>query len=387
MGIVIALLSFAAAPIEADAPESYLRRVEQVLELCGKDIAAMQPVAEAAAGKLAAGGMLWAAGQPSWVSEISGRAGGMMMIRALGGKAPAADDVVLYAPVPGDGTPDSLRETQAYVIGFGPCDDTKGTPCFPNHAEAAHVSPTLANAVPAWLFTGELIAALTRVAKMPVIYESIGGYGGFQRIAQYKNGEIAFHDDKHVAPVPAGIIAKAFVDTVSAMLRRVEKEQRANLDRAGAWAREAKAQDKQMFMYSMGHLFPDEVGKTDIGRVFRSATWNAGFRGAVPNDPYAQGDLVVHVGYQQPPDDLLRRARPAGARVVYVAVRPDRDYVQDPGVIWLDPMWNWLDACVPLEGYDLPLLAASGIVNGAIAWEIFRLTLPNLASARSVGSV
>jgi len=36
-------------------------------------------------------------------------------------------------------------------------------------------------------------------------------------------------------------------------------------------------------------------------------------------------------------------------------------------------MWGWSDACVPLEGYDVPLLAASGIVNGAIAWEIYRL--------------
>jgi hypothetical protein len=40
-------------------------------------------------------------------------------------------------------------------------------------------------------------------------------------------------------------------------------------------------------------------------------------------------------------------------------------------------MWDWPDACVPLEGYDVPILAASGIVNAAIAWELHRLaTLP-----------
>jgi len=51
-----------------------------------------------------------------------------------------------------------------------------------------------------------------------------------------------------------------------------------------------------------------------------------------------------------------------------------RDYAGDPEVIWVDPMWPWYDACVDLEGYDVPVLASSGIVNGAIAWEIYRLT-------------
>jgi len=81
----------------------------------------------------------------------------------------------------------------------------------------------------------------------------------------------------------------------------------------------------------------------------------------------------VHICYQHPTDALLRKARPAGARVVYVSLYADRDFTKDDGVIWIDPMWNWSDACVPLEGYDIPLLPASGIVNGAIAWEIHRL--------------
>lgn len=371
VSVLIGVMGMAVSVAGAD---SYLARVEQALECVRGDIAAMPPVAEKAAAALAGGGKLFAAGQPSLVSEISGRAGGIMMIRPLGGNHPGSGDVVLYIPEADTAVPEALRDTAALVVVFGSQGVRSEWPFFSNHAQEASISPTLANAIPAWLFTGELIAALTRIGKMPVVYETIGAYGGIPRITQYKNGEVAFHDDKQVPPVAAGIVANRYVDAIKAMLERVEREERPGLDRAGAWCREARGQGGQLFMYSMGHLFPDEIGKTDIGKLFRSAVWNAGFRAASkPEDTYHSGDMIVLIGYQQPPDDLLRKARPAGARVAFLALRHERDFVQDPGVIWIDPMWDWPDACVPLEGYDVPLLAASGVVNGAIAWEIYRL--------------
>jgi len=370
MGLLIGLLAVAAA---ADVPESYLLRVDRTLELCRHDVAAMADPAGQAAARLASGGSFWAGGQRSWVSELCGRAGGLMMIRSLGDRPPGASDVVLFAPETGAGLPTALIESGALIVVFGSCPAEAG-PCFASHAEEGGISPTLANAIPAWVFAGEVVAALTRLGKMPVMYESIGAYGGNARMRQYENGAIAFHDDRDVPPVAAGVLGNRFLDRVGAMLRRVEREERADLDRAGAWAREAQVQGKGLVMYSMGHLFPDEVGKTAIGRLFRSAVWNAGFpHHAKPDDTYAAGDLIVSIGYQHPPDVLLRRARPAGARVVYATVRSDRDYMRDPGVIWIDPMWDWPDGCVELEGYDIPILPASGILNGAIAWELYRL--------------
>jgi hypothetical protein len=97
------------------------------------------------------------------------------------------------------------------------------------------------------------------------------------------------------------------------------------------------------------------------------------------------GEFIVHIGYQHPPDDLIRIARKAGARIVYVSLRPDRDFVRDKNVIWIDPMWDWPDACVPLEGYDVPLLAASGVINGAIAWDIYRGVPKAFGTTRAMG--
>ena len=358
---------------------SYLQRVENALALCRSDIPAMQPVADAAAQHLADGGKFWATGQASMVSELSGRAGGLMTLKGLGDKSPEPNDVVLYTPEPDVPMPDALRESEACVILFGGCEQHPDRPCFSNHADEAGISPTLANAIPGWVFTAELVAALTRLGKMPVMYESIGAYGGYARIRQYENGAIAWHDQHDVDAIPPGVLGNRFIDKVSALLRRIEAEERADIDRAGRWAAEAHAQGKRLVMYSMGHLFPDEVAKTDIGALFHSGVWNAGFGHHVPpDDTFAEGELIVHIGYQHPPLRLLRRARPAGARVAYLSVRNHRDYVNDPGVIWIDPMWPWPDAVVQLEGYDIPILPASGIVNGAVAWEIHRVTKQHL---------
>jgi len=365
MPFLIALLTALAAP-----QDSYLLRVDHALHLCAQDIPAMREPAETAARKLAGGGNFWAAGQPSWVSEITGRAGGFMMLKPLRDKIPADTDVVLYAP-------DGLAQPDfgsAYVISFGKKDSAEGV-CVYNHAGEAEISHTLANAIPAWIFTGELVAALTRLTKMPVMYESIGAYGGNSRIQQYKNGEIAWHDSNIPPPVPHGLLGKRFVGTISAMLRRVEAGQRPNLEKAGRWAREAKAAGREVYMYSMGHLFPGEVEKTEIGTMFKSAVWNAGFRNSPPPDhAYGKGDFAVHVGYQHPPSLMLERITRAGGKAAYMSVLWDRDYAANPNVAYIDPMWDWADACVTLEGYDIPILPASGILHGAIAWEIYRLS-------------
>jgi hypothetical protein len=361
-----------AAP-EVPLPDSNLLRVERALHLCQNDIPAMQGPADEAAQRIADGGALYAGGYRAMVSELCGRAGGIMLIDRL--KEAKAGDVVLYAQDKPGPLPDGLAESGALVIAFGSQPREGASSTFLNHAQEAGISPTLANAIPGWLFTGELVAALTRLGKMPVMYETIGMYGGFARIDKYKKKGILWHEKHDVPPIAPGVFANRYVDTVSAMLRRVESEQRQSIDKVGGWVRDAKANGGQVIMYSMGHLFPDEIANTAIGELFESANWNSGFMQAgVPDHTYAPGDLLVHIGYQHPPYRMLAQACPAGARVAYVDVLQHRDYADNPNVVWIDPMWDWQDACVPVEGYDIAIIPASGIVNGAIAWEIYRVS-------------
>ncbi|MCP4643175.1 MAG: hypothetical protein GY851_22195 [bacterium] len=371
---VVAVCASVAAQTDI-AGDSYLLRVDRALQLCRKDIAAMAPIADEAARKLADGGALYAGGQPSMVSELCGRAGGFMLIKPLKGNEPTEKDVVIFAQTGDHVVADAVAASGATVIALGGAAGRAGVHGLPNHAEATGISPTLANAIPGWVFTGELVAALTRLGKMPVMYASIGIYSGYPRIYQYQKEGIFWHDKHGVKPVGVGVLGNRFIDVISAMLHRVAAEEYDRLARAGAWAAEATQAGRAVRMYSMGHLFPDEVANTSIGEVFASGVWNSGFfQHTPPNDPFAAGDVLVHIGYQHPPYRMLERARPAGAKVVYVDVLQHRDYVKDDGVLWIDPMWPWVDACVAIEGYDVPVLASSGIVNGAIAWDIHRLT-------------
>lgn len=352
---------------------SYLQRTERALALCQSDIPAMRVPAEQAASRLAAGGQLWAAGQESLCRELCGRAGGMMLIQRLGDKTPEDGDVVLYGSLKGTPLLESLSDTKALVVAFGAPLAKEGVAAFSNHAEETGLSPTHANLIPAWVFTGELVAALTRQGKIPVLFETIGMYGGFARIDKYLRRDVLWHEDLTVPPVSPGEIGKSYIAAVSKMLLRIEADERKLLDRAGVWAQRTQSKKKRAYMYGQGHFVPSEIAETEIGTLFEASSWNAGFVRTPPKENYTQGDLVVCVGYQHPPSYLLAKARAAKTNVVYVTVLGDRDYDKDSGVVWIDPMWRWADACVSLGGYDIPILPPSGIVNSAIAWEILRL--------------
>jgi hypothetical protein len=267
---------------------------------------------------------------------------------------------------------DASLQSSALVIAIGLDHPRDGLVSFKNHATETGISPTLANIIPGWVFTAELTSALTRLGKMPVFFETIGMPGGYPRIQAYQAKGIFWHDKHAVPSIEAGALGSRYIDAVTALLRRVEREERAKLDRAAAWIAEAEKAHKRVMVYSMGHFVPDELAKTAFGKRFATGVWNSGFaQTAPPNDTYASGDVIVHIGYQHPPYGLFEKARPVGARVVYVDVLRHRDYAADPGVIWIDPMWSWADACVNLDGYDIPILPPSGIVNAAIAWEMF----------------
>ena len=349
--------------------ESHLQRTAHALRAAQSFVAPMLGAAEAAAARLAAGGKLWLSGAPGPMFELFARAGGMMMIRRLHDETVLGEsDVILHFHAA-----DKPLRAGGWPVVFTPEETPAGRQVFVWKDRS--VSDTLGQIILGWLFTGELIAALTRLSRMPVIYQSIGMYEGLRRMETYREGQVAFHADRTVPAVEPGVLPARFIETVHDMLKRVEKQKRVKLDRAGAWARASLAAGGKLYLYAMGHGVPREAAGTAIGGVFTTGVWNAGFlTHPRPDHVFGPADFVAHVGYQHPPDDLFRRARPAGAKVLYVCLRPDREVAGDDGVIWIDPMWDWADACVPLDGYDVPILPASGIVNAAIAWELHRLT-------------
>jgi hypothetical protein len=88
------------------------------------------------------------------------------------------------------------------------------------------------------------------------------------------------------------------------------------------------------------------------------------------------GDLFFFLGYYRRPVPAYELAHRRGCRIVEVITGTDEaltdesalsgpvpDYVIEPG-------WPYTDALVPLSGYDIRILPASGIVQTAIYWTV-----------------
>src|SRR5690606_2249901 len=149
-------------------------------------------------------------------------------------------DVVLWFAEPDTAKPaDWPAET--FVIQF--CGDKTDAAALriANHATETGLVPSFANVMPGWVFTSELVGALTRAGKMPVMYETIGLYDGFGRSNRSATGERPFHTAMTIEAVADGDLGMQFVNNVSAMLTRVKKEESADIAKAAAWVHDAKA--------------------------------------------------------------------------------------------------------------------------------------------------
>jgi hypothetical protein len=183
----------------AAAAENYLSVLQRNIAHSRSNLAALSTSAGRAANEFVSGGDLWVAGrQADFIAEACGRAGGLMPIAPLGQQTSTSHDVVLYA-VPGSFGPEDLRLLEQWQM--------KGTTVIRFSSSAGLYKDyfpidTVANVVDLWAWTGEFVAACTRLGKMPVLYQSYGLPGGPERAKKYQGKR--FHDDLTIKPIPGG---------------------------------------------------------------------------------------------------------------------------------------------------------------------------------------
>jgi hypothetical protein len=142
-----------------------------------------------------------------------------MAIAPLGGRVPARHDIILYA-VPGALEQDDLKmiaqwqEKDATVIQFS----------SPAGVMGAHFPiDTVANVIDLWTWTGEFVAACTRLGRTPVLYQSYGLPGGPERGKKYQGEK--FHEDLSVNPIPSGVLGREYLDQIQRMLAKINETQ------------------------------------------------------------------------------------------------------------------------------------------------------------------
>ncbi len=342
------------------AADTYLLRLQNTLTQTRSNLAALTKTAERAADEFAAGGNLWVAGrQEDFIAEACGRAGGLMAIAPLGQRVPTNHDVVLYA-APGPLNSDDLKlidrwqEQGATVVKFGSLAGL-----YREHFPI----DTVANVADLWTWTGEFVAACTRLGKMPVLYQSYGLPGGPERGKKYQGKK--FHEDLTVNPIPAGQLGRQYLEQVSRMLARLSETQMPRILEAAHWWRQASSSTTLV----TGHMFPRHAQDRRALALSGLAAVPAWEDKDLLEVSHVSG-FVLYLGYQFAPGKLIDQAKAMGVRLVYSTVQPAQPAEPAGNILYIDPAWPLADGCVAVPGYDVPILPASGIMQAGIYWTI-----------------
>jgi len=333
-------------------------------------------------------------GDPGFVEEFRGRSGGIMPIR-WAVRENATKSIVLMT-LRDDRLADDLRQAAEFekqgnaVVVFARKTVAKELHSSANlslvdtHA-AEHgglipsgdkwLVPTdpPANIAALWAWTGEFIAACTRLGKAPVIWQSMMVPGAMERNNKYLSAmdhatpKGRLFVDECPPPFPPGKAARAYLDGVMKNLNEVFDKEGATIRAVASVALRTHADGGAAYAALTGHSLMHEMGCAHDPGLFKPVT-NADIKPA---------DFVIGMGY----DDILtgkfwdnvaEEIRPTGAKIAwsFTDYRPDAVKSVLPGEMYINQHWSMGDSLVSVPGYDVKILPPSGVIGDAIYWSI-----------------
>jgi hypothetical protein len=347
---------------EPPATDNYLSRLQDTIARSRTNLATVTKSADKAAGEYLSGGNIWAAGrQADFISEACGRAGGLMAIAPLGGSAQARHDIILYAVPDAVEQEDLSRLDQWREKGVTVIQFSSPAGVFDNHFPI----DTVANVVDLWTWTGEFVAACTRLGQMPVLYQSYGLPGGPKRGKKYQGKRI--HDDLSVKPIAPGVLGREYLDQIQRMLTKINATQMPKILQAAKWWSDVPTASATTLF--TGHMFPRHAQDPRALRISDFAAVPAWEDKEILDASHPPA-FVLCLGYQFTPQKLLDQAKALGVKLVYSDVQPAQPPEPASNILYLDPAWLLADGCVTVTGYDVPILPASGVVQAAVYWTI-----------------
>ena len=364
--------------------------------------------ADQVAGHLAAGGrLLLASARPDFTSEGFVRSGGLMLAEEWRPHTRLApDDTVIlgWSGAPPDQELELLRDLRAsgaLIVGIGPAawaeaDSQLGTDLFLESSlplPEAVTAPfggesypliSLQNLVVLWAFTGEIVAALTRVGRMPAMYQSVLVAGARDRNARFAGSR--FHQTHQVPTIPPGQVGGDYLDAIGAILRALIEEEARAIERVGAACAQVLNDGRVIHAGMISHFPVHQHGAPGDPLYMRRLGALDGESPSVAEleRELRSGDLFFFLGYYRRPTQAYRAARRAGARIVEVITGDGSDDPPQPDHV-IRPKWPFGDAVTRVPGYDVEILPSSGIVQAAIYWAVVAAIWQALAE-RSVST-
>jgi hypothetical protein len=408
-GIVIVLAMLVLAGCKSETTDEALATTpagsyEAFVLRCCDQVEARIPeftkLAEKIADMHAAGGNIGVIWEPRGTTgtegpqyEIKGRSGGMTALDYSVEKGlPTASrdkDVAIIgwqrAPKPGDLDVLKKYREHYFILAFGPkelpalaehvklCDawidtglgaDDRGV-TLPDGTRAGQCN-MLVNALNAWAFQGELIAALTRRGKMPTMLKS-HSLGDEDWNTRYRNGKMLFHNDLQVQPIAPGTISREYLNQIRGLVRTFAKTQQPAVERSADYIVDELHQGRKTYVAQTGHTTFEMVGQFEdrvwaVPMVFyQSPSQLKRFQDTVPD-----GALVYRVGYTGEEKSLMDFLKAKKLRVMMLTsnhdTRPDYQLPTDMLTL-IDMGWAFGDACVKIKDYPAKIFPPSGVMQ------------------------
>ena len=324
---------------------------------------------------MVAGGTLWLAGDHGFVFEGLNRAGGLMASKQLkSADQLKSGDIMLYGLLQAATLEDVEAMRRAMDAGvlclaFGPVPPENQEVRWVRVPVAAAddpdrlpvVSPVQAAAL--WTFSAELVSALTRIGKMPPMWQSVMVEGGRERNAEHLKLTWEPGVPEPVRPI---LLGRTYLARMSNFLRRLRVTQMNKFVEAGALAADARAAGHVAWYACLGHMLPDLPGQIGDPGVLRTLSVR---KPEKLGDFVSAGDVIMYVGYYEPYGPWVERAHVLGAKIVTVVSGTPERRAEDMGAdINISGCWPFGDATIAVPGYDIRVLPPSGVIQSAAYW-------------------
>ena len=339
-----------------------------------------------------------------FVAEACDRAGGLRHIQPIPLKGEiSAGDIVLAGSI--GLNPDVmmkqlsiLKEKGVLLIAFGSHDSEiaeiadylidngleKGVISVMKIGRNKPIGPVacMANVINMWVFTSEYVAALTRLGRMPTLWQSMFVPGAAVRNVPLKDN--FFHQNMKIDPVPPGTLGRQYVNTVKDYLEKIKSNELSKFSKAGMLCAETIKGGRKTVASLIGHFMTSQrrmPGFPDIFTTIENEYGSEQLDGVLE-----KGDVWLHVGYSYYPVRELRYASDIGAKTVCVMTPGPTDIGEGNPItpnmslidIYIDPYWKHGDAVVEVPGYDTKIIPPSGVIMVTCYWMLIGETMKAL---------
>ena len=404
-GLIAVLLPTSVACVEQEAgdppangAQAYYEWMLSAIDKIDKDMPAITSSAEAAARLYVEHDyVIESYGDHGVVGEACGRAGGIMRMGSGGHFLAGRDSVIVLVSLRSDAMDritDALGQApdraERYVVLLGQPDliepvkaaGIRVDAAHANHAAAheglfrtadgAHRVPTspVTSTILMWTWTGEFVAACTRLGKMPVMYQAHAVEGGEER--SHRLRELRFHPEKP-QPVDAGKAGHEYLAELRIDLQKVHDGELADIGAAAALAVEALRADRGVYAFLHGHLMlHDQVEYPTSTGYFTQ--YNDGWFGPKEGVELQPEDVVLCIGFDRRYHTWQFNEWDDGARAQgAILIWSFTDYkteetrgVAELGELYINQHWDYGDAVVLIPGYDVKILPTSGVIGQAL---------------------